>query len=227
MNVPKGAGEGARYAIVDITGVPVSSQSVGIGVRLGVSSVITLSDTKQTRTGRITGLTVDQGVPGQPLGVTATLVNTGNSHYGAAPNQVNTSATVRDSSGKVVATGRTTMTGNSIVPTFGRQFSISLSTDRPLDDGTYLVEVGASLQDGTALDRATLEFDVSAGSVLGATSVPNQSPPASNGGSSDGGGMMLVSGLLAGLLVGAMGIGAFALRSRRTQRRIPSQPTHR
>ena len=226
VSVPKGAGDGARYAIVDVTGVPVSGQSVGIGVRLGVSSVITLSDTKQTRTGKITDLTINQGIPGQPLPVTATLVTTGNSHFGAAPNLVNTSATVRDSRGKVVVSGRITMTGNSVVPTFGRQFSIPLGTSRPLDNGTYQVEVGASLQDGNVLDRETLQFDVSSGSLLGATAAPNRVPPASNSQGSDGG-MMLISGLLAGLLAGAACVGAFALRSRRKLQRMASQSSDR
>ena len=217
VTAPKDAGEGTRYAILDITGVPVTSQNVGIAVRLGVSSLVTLSNTKQLHTGQIQGLTVGKVVPGQPMAATGTLVNTGNAHFGAAPNQVVTTGTVWDSNDQVVATGKSVLSGNSIVPSFGRQFSMPLNAGQALSDGHYRLEVDAGLQDGTILDRVSIDFDVSAGSVLGATNVPNQGPPASAGAHSDNSGMLMA--LLAALLLAGMGIGAIVLSSRRTRRR--------
>lgn len=221
VNVPKDAGEGSRYAILDITGTPVSSQNVGIGVELGVSSIIVLADTKQTHAGRIDKLTVGDMILGQPLQVTGTLINTGNSHFGAAPNQVTAKGAVWDSSGQVVASGQVVMTGNSIVPSFGRKFTLGLAGPRQLSDGKYRVEVDADLQDGTILDRVALDFDVSAGAVAGATYAPPQGLPASSGTSSSGSNdeLTLIMALLAGLLLGAVVVSAVALRGRRAQGR--------
>ena len=216
MRIPKDAGAGTRYAILKITGTPASSQNVGVGVELGVSSLIELTKTVQTHVGAIHDLAVDRSVPGQPLAVTGTLVNTGNSHYGTAPNQVNTSATLTNSSGQVVSTGKLVLTGYSIVPTFGRTFKLSLATAHALTDGRYHLKVDAILQDGTALDSVGLDFTVTSGDVLGATSAPAQVAAPTNGPDS---GPLLLLGVLMGVLIGGLCMGIVVLGNRRRQRR--------
>lgn len=218
VTVPKDAGEGTRYAILEITGMPVSGdENVGIGVELGVSSLVSLDTTKQTRSGAVQDLAVGKVVPGQPLAVTGTLTNTGNSHYGAVPDQVSASATLEDANGDVLGTGKVTLSGNSIVPTFGRQFSLSVTPSRPLSDGSYHLEVQAGLQDGTVLDRAGLDFQVASGSVLGATGVPVQTLT-TNGGPSDSAPVLLL-GVMLGVCMGVLGLGFIARREGRAQRR--------
>ena len=220
VKVPADAGAGTRYAILKITGTPVSSQNVGIGAELGVSSLVTISNSSQEHTGSIRDLAVGKIVEGQPLAVTGTLVNTGNSHYGAMPNQVNTSAVLTNSNGDEIASNRAVMEGNSIVPTFGRQFSLALKSSHALADGSYRLQVAATLQDGTALDNAELDFNVSNGQVrvLGATSGPASGSTGSGSGS-DSGGMLLVSSLLVGVLLLALLLGLLVTRTRRAQRR--------
>ena len=215
--IPRDVGDGARYAILKVTGIPATgSENVGIGVELGVTTLVTLASTTQTHKGSIAGLAVDQSTPGQ-IGVTGTVMNGGNSHFGAAPDQVYTLATLhRADGGGVVASDRTTLTGNSTVPTFGRSFTVPLKPAHALADGRYHLEVEAGLQDGTVLDRAALDFDLAGGAVLGATGVPSQGPPATPGASSDG-----LTLILSGVLVGVLGVLILLglLRGRRTMRR--------
>src|SRR5262249_53023868 len=106
ITVPADVGEGTRYSILTITGSPESpsgSASVGFGVELGVSSIIQIAGTSQSKTGEITGIAIGATLPGQALPVTVSFVNTGNTHYGAIPNELLTTATLQDSTGALLA----------------------------------------------------------------------------------------------------------------------------
>jgi hypothetical protein len=215
VSVPTGAGEGTRYAIVNVTGTPgTGSENVGLAVEVGVSSLITLTGTSQTHTGAIKNLAVAKPVPGQPLAVTGTVQNTGNSHFGAAPNQVNTSATLTNANGDTVSAGKQVMTGNSIVPSYGRQFSVPLKTSQPLGDGRYHLRVEAVLQDGTLLDSASLDFTLTGGEVvLGATAN-------GQGDSGPSGTLLLLIAALCAAVIGSVAVNLLLLgRRRRNERR--------
>jgi hypothetical protein len=215
LNVPVSAGDGTRYAVLKVTGVPVAgSENVGIGLSLGVTSLIQMAKTVQTRSGKIQDLAVTKPTTGEPLAATGTLRNLGNSHFGAVPNQVVTYASIQDSKGETIATSKATMAGNSLVPTFGRQFSVPLQADRPMVDGRYHLEVESRLQDGTVLDRAALDFDITSGAVAGETAVPSVGQPAAGGGGSSTALLVLV-GVLLGLAVAVLLFGVL-LRRRRT-----------
>src|SRR5262245_26460152 len=63
ITVPPDAGAGTRYSILTITGTPSSpaaSANVGFGVELGVSTIIQIADTAQTKTGEIRDISVDR-----------------------------------------------------------------------------------------------------------------------------------------------------------------------
>ncbi len=219
VNVPTGAGDGTRYAILKITSTPVSgTENVGFGTELGVSSLITLTNTSQTKTGSIRALAVGKPVAGQPLVVTGTIVNTGNSHYGATPNPVNAIATLTNANGDVVTSGKTVLTGNSIVPTFGRQFSISLRAGNGLSDGKYRLAAEAALQDGTVLDQKSLDFTISGGEVvLGATAATSGNGPAGNGNSDSGGMLVLILGAFTAALLVLVVINVLIYRRRQNR----------
>ena len=211
--VPRDAGQGTRYAIVSISGHPAgASQNVGIAVTLGLSIVVALDGTQQTHEGLIADLAARQ-TPGQPLDVTATLVNTGDSHYGAAPYQVDAIATLLDWSGKTLASAKTSLTGNSVVPSFARAVDVTFPPAAPLGDGHYHLELDAVLRDGTVLDRKRIELDA-AGGVFAASGSPEPAPavavPATGGDSG------IVIGVL-GALVGA-GVAVALLAPRRRAR---------
>ena len=217
VRVPGNAGNGTRYAILRITGTPGTGDSnVGIGVQLGVPALINLTNTTATRSGSLDGLAIS-GTAGQPIIVDGAIKNTGDSHFGAAPNQVTSSATLLDGKGAAITSGRTTLDGNSVVPTFSRSFSITMPTARGLSAGRYRVEVKAILQDGTVLDQKELAFDLSAEGVLGATFVPVEGTTKGGSGGLDGSIVLLVG--LGGVLMGALLVAIVTVAGRR-QRRI-------
>lgn len=174
IRVPRDAGEGARYALLQVSGTPVPGEgNVAVGVALGVSAIITLADTSQTRIGVIEDLAIASAPPGQPLPVTAVLKNTGNTHFGAQPIGMYAAATLRNANGAEIATNRTALTGNSIIPTFGRAVELSLAPGQPLAPGRYQVEMEVGFDDGTVLDRATTDLEIPGGAVLPATGGPS------------------------------------------------------
>src|SRR5262245_41037327 len=148
--VPTDVGEGTRYAILTITGNPIaapgSSDNVGFGVELGVSTIVQIADTQQTRLGEISALSIGEALPGQPLPVRVTFDNTGNSHYGAIPNELLTTAVLQDPTGTQIATA--TANGNqlSVIPGFTRAIDLRMTPDHALvDNTTYHLEVGVGL----------------------------------------------------------------------------------
>jgi len=183
VTVPANAGDGTRYAILTITGMPPTpggSSNVGFGVELGVSTIVQIANTPQNKTGQIDGIDVGKSLPGQPLPVTVSFKNTGDTHFGAVPNELVTSATLQDASGAALAS--TSASGNllSLIPGFTRAMPLSMAPSKPLVDGaTYHIEVGVGLKDGTIFDRKALDFTWSGGVVLSPTTAPVQTPPVS------------------------------------------------
>lgn len=180
--VPADVGTGTRYAILTITGMPAApsgTSNVGFGVELGVSAIVQIAGTAQTKTGAISNIVVGQSLPGQGLPVTVSFLDTGNTHYGAIPNELVTSATLQDSSGAQLASASAHGGLTSVIPTFTRDFALSMTPSKPLVDGAqYHIAVGVGLRDGTVLDRRVLDFLWSGGRVLAATGRPGQPQPA-------------------------------------------------
>lgn len=178
VTVPPDAGEGTRYAILAITGLPAdAAENVGFGVELGVSTLVTIAETAQVKSGEISDITVGSALPGQALPVTVSLANTGTTHFGAPPNEFVTTATLQDGAGSVIASGTTTAGRLSLVPTFVRDFALALEPVSPLVDGRYHLEVGVGLRDGTILDQKAMDFEWAGGAVLDAGAAPGIPPP--------------------------------------------------
>ena len=181
--VPANAGDGTRYAILTITGMPpapAGSSNVGFGVELGVSTIVQIANTPQHKTGTIDGIDIGKALPGQPLPVTVSFKNTGDTHYGAVPDELVTSATLQDAAGAELASA--TANGNqlSLIPGFTRGMPLTMTPSKPLVDGTtYHIEVGAGLKDGTIFDRKAMDFTWSGGGALSPTAAPISAPPAS------------------------------------------------
>lgn len=203
--VPANAGDGTRYAILSITGFPPSpsgSANVGFGVELGVSTIIQIAGTAQTRTGEIDGIDVGTSLPGQPLPVTVSFKNTGNTHYGAVPDQLVASAVLQDTSGAQIASAAANGTQLSIIPTFVRDMVMSMTPSKALVDGAkYHVEVGVGLKDGTVFDRRALDFTWSGGGAVSATPAAIQTPPASSSAPASNEGVVIAAALGGALVV--------------------------
>jgi len=181
--VPANAGDGTRYAILTITGMPpapAGSSNVGFGVELGVSTIVQIANTPQHKTGTIDGIDIGKALPGQPLPVTVSFKNSGDTHYGAVPDELVTSATMQDASGAQLASATVNGSQLSLIPGFTRAMPLSMTPSKPLVDGTsYHIEVGVGLKDGTIFDRKAMDFTWSGGAALSATTAPISTPPAS------------------------------------------------
>jgi len=214
ISVPKDAGEGGRYAILEVKGSlrkPGEEENVGVGATIGASVVVTLEGTAQTRTGDITEVKIAPVQSGNPISVVTSLRNTGNYHYGASPVRMFAGATLKDPRGNNVVTTVTSMTEMSLVPEYTRAFGIDLTTAEKLSPGRYAVDVQVGLEDGTILDRATGYLDVTQELALGEVAAPQSS----------GGGSGVIVYAAAGLaaLAGVLGLRAF-LAARRRRRAL-------
>jgi hypothetical protein len=178
--VPADVGDGTRYAVVTITGQPATaspsaSANVGFAVELGASAIVQISGTTQNRVGTIKTISVGQALPGQPLPVSVSFLNTGDTHYGAQPDELQTTGTLQDATGAVLATSSADGNNLSVIPTFSRDIALPMTPAKPLVDGEkYHIEVGVGLKDGTVLDRKTLDFTWSGGQAVGGAPAPVQ-----------------------------------------------------
>ncbi len=212
IRIPKDVGEGSRYAVLDVQGRPIGGDgNVGIGMALGVSVIVTVKDTIQTRVGAIEGLALERTPLGSPLAVSGLLRNMGNSHFGAAPNAVYAAGLLTNANAEAVADARVTFDGNSIVPTFARAIRLEFGDGTPLPNGRYRVALEAGLADGTLLDRYLLDFTIQAGGVLGETVIPDRPLPPPAGGESGADDLNLLFAIFAAALVAVL----LATRARR------------
>jgi hypothetical protein len=214
--VPADAGEGTRYAILTITGLPAdpaASSNVGFGVELGVSAIVQIAGTSQTMTGEIRDIVVGTALPGQPLPVTVEFLNTGNTHYGATPNELLTTSTLQDASGTVLASASVPGSQTSVVPAFARDVALAMTPSRALADGsTYHLEVGVGLRDGTVFDRKAIDFTWRSGGVLGATAAPVAALPGVPAPPSTDVGLLLTAALVGAAVAGLL---VYVTRARR------------
>ena len=219
--VPANVGNGTRYAILTITGLPVgpdASANVGFGVELGVSAIVQVADSKQTRQGQIQEISIGKSLPGESLPLAAAFRNTGNSHYGATPNELVSTATLQDAAGVTLAKASASGNQLSVVPTFSRTVSLPMTPSSPLVTGSkYHVEVGVGLEDGTILDRKALDFTWNGGEAVSATAVPIPAPGGTPALSDP---TLVILGVVIGLLLVAV---LLLLASRRRRRREPDQ----
>jgi len=153
LKVPQNVGDGARYAMITFRNEPIGNGSTAIVTAISVPVVITIANTPKILTGSITNVTVADVVPGQPITVTTMLKNTGNYHYPIINN-----VSVKDATGKIVATGGLNEISRAILPAYTGNFDVNLVT--PLPIGKYTITSVASRDDGTVLDSKTVPFEI-------------------------------------------------------------------
>lgn len=218
--VPANAGDGTRYAILSITGFPPSpsgSANVGFGVELGVSTIVQIAGTTQTKTGEIDAIDVGKSLPGEALPVTVAFKNTGNSHFGAVPDELVASAVLLDGAGAQLASA--TASGNqlSLVPTFIRELPLSMAPSKALVDGAkFHIEVGVGLKDGTIFDRKAIDFTWSGGALVSSTPAPLQTPSVSSPAPANDTGLMIAAAVGGALAVALVMLILPRLRRRRS-----------
>jgi hypothetical protein len=153
IKLPSDVGAGGRYATIYIHGLPGAGKALTTAVIVPV--LITVSGTGPILSGSITNVSVEEVTVGQPIAITTTFKNTGNSHY---PNSVNT-ITVTDATKKILATVSTQPSSFSIIP--GNTIQYVLTPDlQNLPVGTYTADSKVLLESGTVLDEKTITFTV-------------------------------------------------------------------
>lgn len=153
IKIPKNAGSGGRYALINIYTEPTEGQ-VGISTAVLIPIMLTISGTELIETGEITNLSVSGVTVGQPLVVTTTLKNTGNHHYYRSWNEI----TVKNENGNMVAKVSTEPSIYAIIPTNSVNFDAKI--ERFLPVGTYTIHSKIMLEDGTVLDEESTTFEV-------------------------------------------------------------------
>ena len=156
ISLPMTMGDGGRYAVITIHNAPVGNSSTLFVTAIAVPVVVTIANSKLTRTGTIVDMKVGDIVPGQPIRFTTALKNTGNIHNSKTYNIVN----ITDSAGKEVASVATDPSIYSIIPPFTLNYVANL--DKPLPPGSYTATSKVVLEDGTILDTKTTTFEVPA-----------------------------------------------------------------
>jgi len=156
-SVPEDIGDGGRYAVVYIH--PDIKDTKGSGVRVikayDIPVILTISDTELVMTGEITGLDVNEPVSASQQNISLVYKNTGNYHYKAQAK-----ADLKDESGIVLATALTDLSGDSILPTFSKEYKFKVNPDNELEPGTYYIEATVTLEDGSILATKEVSFEV-------------------------------------------------------------------
>lgn len=147
VHIPDNAGKGGRYAIIYVRAEHNSQGQVSIGCNIGIPVVLTIKDTELLRTGKITDFSVGEIVLGEPVDITAIFNNTGNYHYKARAK-----ATLRDESGRELGTAATSLTAASIIPTYSREFKLSLSPPQESPPGRCYIDLEVLDEEGEVVD---------------------------------------------------------------------------
>ena len=158
IHCPANATAGTRYACIYIHSAASGEGPVGVSVAAIVPVVVTVPDPAKVMTGDITGLTVGELKPRQPIVILTTFKNMGTYHY-KAENQV----TIKDGTGEVFSDETTDLTSASIIPPFSRLFAASCvpaDRDKGLPPGNYTVVSKVVLEDGTVVDVETTGLTV-------------------------------------------------------------------
>jgi hypothetical protein len=159
ITLPQDLKSDTLYAIIYIASKPVE-QGNGVANILAVSVpvVITPENVQNTKTAKITDLTVDDLAAGKPITVRATVANTGNRHF-----NVSGKVTIKSPSGQAVAELQASAPSTAIIPGFSQDLVASyaaMDQTTALEPGQYTANVVVSLDDGTALDQKEAPFQI-------------------------------------------------------------------
>jgi len=192
VRVPSDAGDGGRYAVINIQTRPVGQGGVGISSAVNVPVYLTIKNTRLQYSGEIEAVSTGEITNGKPVDILVTFHNQGNVHF-----KVKGEVTVSEAGGKKLG-AVAIASGTSIIPSMDRQLQASFIPDHNLSPGIYQVTTKVTLEDGTQLDEASSTFEVKESYLppLPLTPEPSRdsssSPPHRNN--------WLVIGLIGGLI---------------------------
>jgi hypothetical protein len=155
VRIPPDVGAGGRYATLRISGSPSGQGSVGIVSAMVLVMKFTVQDGPLVHTAKITELGFGQVVAGHPLGLSATIFNTGNHHY-----KIQGVVEIFDQLGQSV--GSIPVADQSPVPGGTRRMATTYTPSTKLAAGTFSANWRLTLEDGTLLDESRGSLDIPA-----------------------------------------------------------------
>jgi len=153
IQVPQDAGNGGRYAIINIAEQPVAGTGVSIISAVNVPVYLTIQGSNIVQTGKITSLTTNTVTSGQTIGIMTNFQNTGNLHY-----HVQGQVTVKNPQGQTLATIPIPLTSSSVLPGMTRQLVTNFIPTDALPAGTYAINAKVTMDNDTLLDQTSSSF---------------------------------------------------------------------
>jgi hypothetical protein len=163
INVPQNASLAGYFACITISSPPevTNGSSVAFATSVNVPVYLTIKDSQLTQTGKITGITTGTITNGQPVAITTSFQNTGNTYF-----KIEGETTVSEAQGSsgslVLADMPVTLTASSVLPGMSRDMEADYTPSGKLSPGTYMIDSKIMLSDGSVLDETTSSFTIKA-----------------------------------------------------------------
>lgn len=171
INVPAGAKDGGRYAIILVhPAASASGAPAAFATAVAIPVILTMKGGSITETGEISLLMPAAAEVGKPFTVETTFRNSGNYHYSGAKNSV----TITDTSGKEITTAETAPFSRAIVPGSSVEFSCTIENGLP--QGTYQLTSRVEKQDGKLLAEKKATLQVGNPASVQSTATPPKNP---------------------------------------------------
>ena len=154
VSIPEAVGNGGRYALLRFSTDSENRGSVGVISAIVLPFKFTIKNSELVHTGKINSLTVANPENGKPLSVSVIFENTGNHHYKLAGE-----ARTKKADGATVETFA--VNALSPIPQSSSRIQLDLFPNSDLTPGAYSMDVVLRLEDGTMLDQAVTQFEVS------------------------------------------------------------------
>ena len=163
ITVPQDASLAGYFAVIQISTPPVvnNGSNVGISTAVNVPVYLTIKDSQLNQTGKITGIATGTITNGQPVAITTSFQNTGNTYFKIEGET--TVSMAQGSSGTLVLDDMpVTLTASSVLPGMSRDMEADYTPSGKLSPGTYMIDSKIMLSNGTVLDETTSSFIIKA-----------------------------------------------------------------
>ena len=166
IKVPQDASLSSYFAVIHISTPPVadSGSNLAISTAVNVPVYLTIKGSQLNQTGTVTGITSGTITNGQPINITTTFQNTGNTYF-----KIEGQTTITNDQGVTLDTIPMPLTSSSIIPGMSRNLDAIFTPSGSLAPGTYTIRSVVMTLDSILLDKSDGTFTIKA---------PYKPPPA-------------------------------------------------
>ena len=163
VTIPQNVSNATYYAMIKIANPPsvTAGSEVAIQTSVSVPVYLTIKNSQLNETGKITGITTGTITNGQPVAITTSFQNTGNTYF-KIEGETTVSETQGSSGTLVLDDMPIALTGASVIPGMTRDMEADYTPNGKLSPGTYMIDSKIMLSDGTVLDETTSSFIIKA-----------------------------------------------------------------